>query len=1037
MNWNISAWCIRNPIPSIILFFLLTTAGIYALANLGIEEEPNVDEPWVSIYITENGAAPRELETQVTRKVEDAVAGVANVKHIHSWVSTGYSNTAVEFELGTNSDRAANDVREAINKIRQQLPKSIDEPAIARNDYVSGSSILYTISSSKRSTMELSWLVDNDVTRSLMATSNVGNVYRFGGVDRQINIDLDPVRMEALGVTADMVNTQLKSLNVDLPGGRGELGSAEQSIRTLGSSPSVEALRSDRIMLSGNRWVELRALGTITDGINEMRHKALMDGKPVVSFEVIRRRGKNIVDVERDSERVLKTLRERMPDVAFTRIFSDAKYVKESCSATFEALLLGAALAVLVIWIFLRDGRAAFISALAMPLSVIPTFAYLKASDFTLNDMSLLGLALVIGILVDDAIVEIENIVRHMNMGKSPYVAAVDAADEIGLAVVATTMAAIVVFLPVAFMGGVPGQYFRQFGFTVAVAVFCSLLVARLVTPVMAAYWLKPHPPDQIPQGPSKVQLLYERLLNVAIAHRLTTVLAGIIFFAASIALFQALPTSLVSRIDRGSSTIVVELPPGSTIADTTGVVLRVWKIIKARPEVELVFATMGKEGEVNQGRLQIVLKPREQRKLSQDEFEATMRPYLHTIPGARISFEGGWGSGNVRILLTSYDADSLVKAAQQLTTEMRAIPELADVRSTAAALRPEIVVVPDLDRAAEQGVSVETIARTALVATMGDSEANRPKFDAGDRQIPIVVRLDPRFRHKMSVIGNLRVSGNSGRLIPLASVAKVRLDSGLFKIDRYDRARQVSINGTFGADFTLGQALKAIHQLPAWKNMPKSISDHPAGDAEVQQDIFGGFGYAIITGVLLIYAVLVLLFRGFLQPFTIMMSLPLSFGGALIGLLLAHKPVDMYALIGIVMLMGLVTKNAILLVEYCLVAMEHGMTREEAILRAGRTRMRPILMTTTAMIAGMLPIAFALGAGAEARAPMAIAVVGGLFMSTLLTLLVVPVVFTYMDDLQGFLIKTFTRVGPIVQPRLESQPKVLDEQVEPIVPDR
>jgi HAE1 family hydrophobic/amphiphilic exporter-1 len=1019
MNWNISAWCIRNPIPSIILFFLLTIAGICALTTLGIEEEPNVDEPWVSIYINENGGAPAELETQVTRRVEDAVASVANVKHIHSWVSTGYSNTAVEFELGTNSDRAANDVREAINKIRQQLPKTIDEPAISRNDYVSGSSILYTISSPKRSTMQLSWLVDNDVLRSLMATSNVGNVYRFGGFDRQINIDLDPVRMEALGVTADMVNTQLKSSNIDLPGGRGEIGSAEQSIRTLGSSASVETLRRSRMPLSGDRWVELRALGNITDGISEQRHKAIMDGKPVVSFEIIRRRGKNIVDVEKDAERILKTLHEKMPDVTFTRIFSDAKYVRESCSATFEALLLGALLAVIVIWIFLRDGRAALISALAMPLSVIPTFAFMKAVDFTLNDMSLLGLALVIGILVDDAIVEIENIVRHMNMGKSPYVAAVDAADEIGLAVVATTMAAVVVFLPVAFMGGVPGQYFRQFGFTVAVAVFCSLLVARLVTPVMAAYWLKPHPPDQLPVGPSKIQLLYEKWLGVAIRYRLVTIVLAVIFFLASLALFQALPTSLVSRIDRGGSTIIVELPPGSKLEDTTEIVQRVGKIVQGRPEVDVVFATVGKEGEVNQGRLQVVLKPRDQRKLSQDEFEAAMRPLLMTIPGARISFDGGWGSGNVRILLTSYDSEALVRAAQKLMTEMRSISELADIRSTAAALRPEIIVVPNTERAAEQGVSVEAIARTALVATMGDSEANRPKFDVGDRQIPIVVRLDPKFRHKMSVIGNLRVAGNGGRLIPLASVADVKLDSGLFKIDRYDRARQVSINGTFGAGFTLGQALKSIHNLPAWKNMPKSIGDHPAGDAETQQDIFGGFGYAIITGVLLIYAVLVLLFRGFLQPFTIMMSLPLSFGGALLGLLIAHKPVDMYALIGIVMLMGLVTKNAILLVEYCLVAMEHGMSREEAILRAGRTRMRPILMTTTAMIAGMLPIAFALGAGAEARAPMAIAVVGGLFMSTLLTLIVVPVVFTCMDDLQKFLVKIVSQKKPIVIPKV------------------
>ena len=1008
MNWNISAWCIRHPIPPIILFLLLTVAGVISLFGLGIEEEPNIDVPWVAAGVSDNGAAPLELETQVTKKIEDAVAGVSNVKHIHSSVITGVSWTNIEFELGTNTDRATSDVREAVSSIRQQLPKGIDEPQVRHDDYDSGSSITYTISSDKRSPMELSWLVDNDITRALMACSNVGHVWRFGGCDRQISVNLDPVRMEALGVTADMVNSQLRALNINLPGGRGEIGTTEESIRTLGSVQTVDGLRSMRIILPGNRWVELRALGTIEDGIGERRHRAMLDGANVISFEVIRRKGKNIVDCEKDAEKVIADLGNRYPkDIKFKKVFSDAKYVKESCGATFESLILGAVLAVIVIWIFLRDGRAALISAFAMPLSVIPTFFYMKMANFTLNDMSLLGLALVIGILVDDAIVEIENIVRHMNMGKKPFIAAIDAADEIGLAVVATTMAAVVVFLPVAFMGGIPGQFFRQFGLTVSVAVFCSLLVARLITPVMAAYWLKAKPPHHTS---GKLTAAYESALSVALKHRLITCICGALFFAASVWLFQVLPTSLVSRIDRGESNIKILLPPGSSIGDTIAAVDRVTAVVRQRQEVDTIFDTVGKDGSVNEGRVQVVLKPRDQRKISQDEFEDAVRPELAKIPGARISFEGGWGSGAVQILLTSYDPEALEQTAQALTREVRNIPQLTDVQSTAAALSPEIVVHPDFARAAEQGVSVESIARTALIATMGDIDANRPKFDLSDRQLPIVVQLDPKFRHKMSVIGNLKVVGNDGRLIPLNSVAKVSFDSGVNAITRYDRARQIWINAKFGADYTLGEALKAIHNLPAFKNRPASVKDRPSGDAEVQSDIFGGFGYAIFTGVLLIYAVLVLLFGGFLQPFTIMMSLPLSLGGALIGLWLFKKPIDMYALIGIVMLMGLVTKNAILLVEYCLAAMQKGMPREEAIFTSGRTRMRPILMTTTAMIAGMLPIAIGLGAGAEARAPMAIAVVGGLFMSTLLTLVVVPVVFTYMDDLQKLILKFFHR---------------------------
>lgn len=1004
MNWNISAWCIRNPIPPIVLFFILAIAGVTAFLSLGIEEEPNIDVPYVSVTVNMLGAAPTELETQVTKRVEDAVAGIGGIKHIHSTIDTGKSNTDIEFELGTSSDRATNDVREAISQIRQQLPKGIDEPLIQRQDFVGDSSIVYTVSSNHRSPSELSWIIDNDVTRALVATPGVGHVWRFGGVDRQIRVNLNPVRLEAVGVTADMVNAQLRALNINLPGGRGEIGHAEQSIRTLGSADSLEQLRNTEIALPMGRWTKLSTLGTVTDGTSEQRHMALLDGKPVVGMEIIRRRGCNIVDVERDSERVIGELQTKLPhDIKFTRVVSDAKYVRESCDATFESLILGAILAVVVIFIFLKDWRAAVISALAMPLSMIPTFAYMKSSSFTLNDMSLLGLALVIGILVDDAIVEIENIVRHMNMGKRPFTAAIDAADEIGLAVVATTMAAVVVFLPVAFMGGIPGQFFRQFGLTVAVAVFCSLLVARLITPVMAAYWLKPseHQTDM-----GRLMPLYQRTLKIVLKHRGKTTAVATAFFVASLFLFKAMPTALVSRIDRSETQLKVELPPGSQLKDTLEAEQRIVAIVRRRPEVATTWATTGNQDGVNGGRVHIILKPRNERALSEQQFEDAIRPSLQVVPGAKVNFQSGWGGGGMQILLTSYDPVALTKTAGQLTKEMRAHPGFTDIQSSAAVLSPEIVVYPDFARAAEQGVSVQSIASTASIATLGDIDANVAKFDLNDRQIPIQVQLDPKYRHQLSILENLKVAGNDGRMVPLRAVARVEMDSGFFRIDRYDRARQVSISAKLGAGLSLGQAVEQVHQLPAFIHKPMSVKEFPAGDAEVQKDIFGGFGYAIATGVLLIYAVLVLLFRGFLQPFTIMMSLPLSLGGALIGLWLFGKSIDMYALIGIVMLMGLVTKNAILLVEYGLVSMQKGMTRDEAMAQAGLTRMRPIVMTTTAMIAGMLPIAAGIGAGAEARSTMAIAVVGGLLTSTFLTLLVVPVVFSYMDDVQNWILR-------------------------------
>jgi len=664
-------------------------------------------------------------------------------------------------------------------------------------------------------------------------------------------------------------------------------------------------------------------------------------------------------------------------------------------------MILGAVLACLVVFLFLRDWRASLVAALAMPLSVVPTFAYLQSVNFSLNNMTLLGLALVIGILVDDAIVEIENIVRHMNMGKKPYFAAIDAADEIGLAVVATTMAAIAVFLPVAFMGGVPGLLYRQFGWTVSIAVLCSLLVARLITPVMAAYWLKPHKQE----NSDRFVELYEFCLKKALNHRWLTSLGVIIFFGASVALFQAMPTALVARTDTGTSYMNIELAPGTPIRDTAKIGREITAKILASPDVQDVFTVVG-EPEANKCRLNINLKPRDKRKHSQDQFEAALRPQVIKTPGAKVTFGGGWGSSRVDLLLTSFDPDALQKMAQQLIKEIRTIPELTDVQSSAQALRPEIRIIPDLARAAEQGVSVASIARTAVIATVGDTEYS--SLDFGDDRIPISVRLAPSFRNNLAMLASLKVQGNDNRLVTLSNVAKVQLDTGISSVERYDRARQIGINAKYSDKLSLGEVLKRIKDLPAYKLKPPSISDHPSGAAEEQADMFGGFGYAIVTGVFLIYSVLVILFKGFFQPFTIMMSLPLSLGGALLGLWLLHKPIDMYALIGIVMLMGLVTKNAILLVEYCLAQMKLGMPREQAIFQAGRTRMRPILMTTAAMIAGMLPIAVGFGAGAEERAPMAIAVVGGLFMSTMLTLVVVPVVFALMDDFEKWLSSIF-----------------------------
>ncbi len=1013
---QISAWSIKNPVPTSVLFLVLTVMGLFAFPQLGIDESPNIDIPIVSITVTESGAAPSELETEVTRKVEDAVSGLGNIKHIASTVNEGVSTTTIEFVLGTSTDRAVNDVRNEVSKIRQQLPPGVDEPIIQRLEFTGGAFVTYTISSDKRSVEELSWLIDNDISRDLLSVAGVGQVQRSGGVDREIHVDLDPTKLSAIGVSADQVSLQLRAINVNLPGGRGTLGSAEQSIRTLGSAPTVEALANTQIMLPNGSYARLNTLGKITDGAAEQRQSAYLNGKPMVAFSIARSPGSNMVDVENGVDAKLLTLEKRLPaDIKINKIRSQARFVRESYRACIDTLMIGAVLAIIVIWLFLGNWRAAIISALAMPLSLTPAFAVMKVAGFTLNNMSLLGLSLVVGVLVDDAIVEIENIVRHMNMGKSPYRASLEAADEIGLAVLATTMTLVVVFVPVAAMGGIPGQFLKQFGLTVAAAVLFSLLVARMLTPLMAAYLLKPMK-EHTSMG--VITRIYDKTLHWALNHRVITVVMAIIFFAASLVLFRTLPTSVIGNVDRSETMLSVELPPGATIEDTTEVILRLSKILKAHSEVEQVFATIGtptsskmssggSAGEVNKGTIYIGMTPRDKRKLSQQEFEVAVRPEINTVPGARLAFTNVSGiTGKLKIVLASNDGPTLARVGDQLATEIRGIPGISDIVSSASLKKPELLVIPDFAKASEQGVSVYLLAHTAMIATLGDIDANLPKFNLTDRQVNIRVQLDPRYRHDPEAIRNLRVVGNNGKLIPLSSVAKVQMGSGPAQIDRLDRARQVTIDASLSPSVTLGQALNLVHNLPAYRNMPSSVINIATGDVEIQKDIFTGFGLALGAAVLLIYAVLVLLFEGYLHPYTIMMSLPLALGGALMGLVVFHESLGFYALIGIVMLMGLVTKNAILLVEYCLMAMKSGKPRLQAIVESGEARMRPILMTTVAMISGMLPIAFKLGAGSEARAPMAICVVGGLITSTLLTLIVVPVVFTYIDDFQNRLKK-------------------------------
>ena len=1009
--------------------------GWFSFISLGIDTNPNIDVPTVSVTVTQPGAGPAELEFQVTKKIEDAVAGLGNIDELRSTVTDGTSTTTINFVLGTNTDRATNDVRNAVAQIRQNLPQDINDPIVKRLEFSGGPIMTYAVRSDKRSVEELSNLVDQTISRALLAVRGVAQVKRVGGVDREIRINLASDRLQSLGITATQVNDQIRALNINLPGGRAEVGGSEQTIRTLGSAQNVNVLKTYEIVLPNGGSVPLSSLGTVEDSYGEVRQTARLNNQPVVAFQVLRSTGSVLVTVEQGVKEAAAQLQKTLPpDVKLELIFTRATFVEDSYESTIDELIQASLLAVIVIMVFLRDWRATLITAVALPLSIIPTFAVQQALGYTLNNMTLLGLALAVGNLVDDAVVEIENMERHMAMGKSAWQAAFDSSDEVGLAVIASAATIIAVFMPVAFMGGIPGQFFQPFGLTVAISTIFSTLVARMVTPMMGAYLLK----DKEKQGEQGKQASavsvsrtgskgavrklfnrkskienpkssrrrfqpYKSLLKWAISHRLTTIGIAIAFFIASLMLVPLIPKGLVDGGDVGISTISIELPPGSTIEDTNKVVSQVTNLVRQNPNVINVLATE----EVNAATLTLKLKPKEERKISQLEFEQQVRPQFQEIAGARISFESAGAVGgrkDLTILLRSENPEALNQAAAAVERQMRTVSGLVEVSSSASLVKPEIVVIPDPQQAADLAVTVQSIARTASLATIGDNDANLAKFNLSDRQIPIRVQIDPKAREDINTIKNLQVPTQNGSLVPLLAVADIRFGSGPATINRYDRSRQVSLEANLQG-ISLGDALKAVTQLPALQNLPPGVRLQNSGDAKIMSDIFGRFGGAIGLALMCIYAILVLLYNNFLHPLTIMAALPFCLGGALVALMLAQKALGIYALIGIVLLMGIVTKNSILLVDYAIINIQEGKTQRYALLEAGVSRLRPIMMTSLATIAGIVPLALGIGAGAEVRQPMGIAILGGFTTSTLLTLVVVPVLFSYVDDFQCWIL--------------------------------
>lgn len=1019
---NVSSWSIKNPIPAVMLFVLLTFGGILSFNAMKVQNFPDIDLPTVSVSASLPGAAPAQLETEVARKLENSIATVQGLKHIMTKVQDGGVSVIAEFRLEKPVQEAVDDVRSAVARVRSDLPADVRDPVVTKVD-LSGQPILaFTISSGRMDAEALSWFVDNTIARKLLAVRGVGAVSRVGGVTREVRVALDASKLQALGASASDISRQLKQVQTESAGGRTDLGGSEQPVRTLATVKSAQELAALELALPDGRKIRLSDVATVSDTVSEPRSAALLDGKPVVGFEVARSRGESEVTVGAAVQAALKELQAQHPDLVLTEAFNFVQPVAEEYDGSMHLLYEGGILAVLVVWLFLRDWRATFVSAVALPLSVIPAFIGMYLLGFSINVISLLALSLVIGILVDDAIVEVENIVRHLRMGKTPYQAAMEAADEIGLAVVATTFTLVAVFLPTAFMSGVAGKFFKQFGWTAALAVVASLVVARVLTPMMAAYMLKPLVGEHKEPGWLKV---YMRAAAWCLKHRVVTMIAATLFFIGSIALIPLLPTGFIPPDDNSQTQVYLELQPGSSLKQTEAAAEQARLLIAKVEHVRSIYTTIGGgtagadpfagsgAAESRKATLTVLLTERGDRPRKQG-IENKMRTALEALPGVR-SKVGLGGSGEKYILvLTGEDPLALSAAARAVEKDLRTVSGLGSVASSASLIRPEIAVRPDFARAADLGVTSAAIGDTLRIATLGDYDVALPKLNLSERQVPIVVRLADAARQDLSVLERLSVPGSKGPVM-LSQVATLEMASGPAIIDRYDRSRNVNFEIELSG-LPLGDVTKAVKALPAVRNLPPGVKVVEIGDAEVMGELFASFGLAMLTGVLCIYIVLVLLFKDFLHPVTILAALPLSLGGAFVGLLIADKSFSMPSLIGLIMLMGIATKNSILLVEYAIVARRGhdgsdgrpavaGMSRWDALLDACHKRARPIIMTTLAMGAGMMPIALGFGAADSSfRSPMAVAVIGGLITSTVLSLLVVPAVFTYMDDLEQFI---------------------------------
>jgi len=1021
---------VKRPVFATMVIMALVVLGVVSYPNIGVDLLPKVDFPIVTVTTTLKGASPDVMDVDVTDRIEGAVNTINGVKSITSTSYESMSRTTIEFVLERNIDQAVQDVREKVSGIRNKLPDDIDEPKIAKVD-PDASPILFLNLSGDRSVRDLSMYADEVLKEQLQRINGVGDVIFYGMRLRQVRIWLDAARMQAYQVSPGDVVLALKRENIELPGGRIETKTKEYTVRIKGEFARIPDFNDLIISYYKGAPVKIKDIGRAEDGMEEKRSLSRFNRVPAVGMAIQKQSGTNTVEVanrvKKEVERINKTL---PPGMKINSAVDSSLFIVRSIDEVQFHLIIGSLFAILAVFIFLKNIRTTLISAVALPVSVISTFALINAFGFTFNNMTMLALSLSVGLLIDDAIIVIENIYRHVEEGMEPREAATFATSEIGLAVMATTFAIVAIFLPVAFMKGIIGRFFLQFALTIIFAILVSLLVSFTLTPMMASIFLKSHkksilhPPgagvsgsgngkkpiwtgisDQMEHYYTKLESFYRKALEFTLGYRKTVLFAALMIFVLSLGLTAFIGKEFTPSEDQGVFLIRMEAPIDYSVEQVERYLGKTEAMIQEIPGVKSVFYVQGYGGYPNKAVMMVNLIPKAERQYNQEEIKKIARTKLRQIPGLKVSAEDlsvvGGGIRNVPIQysIRGNDLNALQKYAKQIISEFSKLPGIVDVDTSLEVGKPEFKVYIDRDRAADLGVDVATVAEAINLLVSGELDIARYKDEQRGKRYDIRVRLNPEDRGSSNAMQRISVRARDGKLVELANVVKVEEGAGPSVINRADRQRAITVFASLEGK-PLGQAKEELDSI-AGRILPTDYVPKYYGMADTMTESFGYLLFAILLGIIMAYMILAAQFESFVHPITVLLSLPLSFVGAFGALFLTGKTLNIFSFIGLILLMGLVKKNAILLVDYTNVLRGRGMSRREAILQAGPVRMRPILMTTFAMVFGMLPIALGVGEGAETRAPMGISVIGGLLTSLVLTLIVVPSAYDIFDDWQ------------------------------------